>query len=106
MTNLETLADERQRIKTDERKLLGALSEVRGKLDATRTELQESRKTRDELNETVRAIKKTRDNLRDKAKQNITKLKTLKKTAPKHLQTVRAEHEIQQPEWQGQASPL
>src|SRR2546430_703375 len=96
MTNLETLADERQRIKTDERKLLGALSEVRSKLDTTRTELQESRKTRDELNETVRALKKTRDNLRDKAKQNITKLRTLQKTAPKLLQTVTTEHEIKQ----------
>ena len=106
MTNLETLADERQRIKTDERKLLGALSEVRGKLDATRTELQESRKTRDELNETVRALKKTRDNLRDKAKQNITKLKTLQKTAPKLLQSVTAEHELQQLEWHVQSAPL
>src|SRR3989442_5792444 len=106
MTNLETLADERQRIKTDERKLLGALSEVRSKLDATRTELQESRKTRDELNETVRALKKTRDNLRDKAKQNITQLKTLQKTAPKLLQSVTAEHELQQLEWQVQSAPL
>src|SRR3989442_11274493 len=106
MTNLETLADERQRIKIDERKLLGALSEARSKLDSTRTELQESRKTRDELNETVRALKKTRDNLRDKAKQNITKLKTLQKTAPKLLQSVTAEHELQQLEWQGKTTPL
>src|SRR2546425_6091845 len=106
MTNLDTLADERQRIKTDEKKLLGALSEVRGKLDKIRTELQESRKTRDELNETVRALKKTRDNLRDKARQNITKLKTLQKTAPKLLQSVTAEHELQQLEWQGQTAPL
>src|SRR5256712_2733040 len=105
MTNLDTLADERQRIKTDEKKLLGALSEVRGKLDKTRTELQESRKTRDELNETVRALKKTRDNLRDKARQNITKLKTLQKTAPKLLQSVTAEHELQQLEWQGKNAP-
>src|SRR6266536_3468823 len=106
MTNLETLADERQRIKTDERKLLGALSEVRSKLDTTRKELQESRKTRDELNETVRALKKTRDNLRDKAKQNIAKLRTLQKTAPKLLQSVTAEHELQQLEWQVQSAPL
>src|SRR3989441_12872007 len=105
MTNLDTLADERQRIKTDERKLLGALAEARSKLDKTRTELQESRKTRDELNETVRALKKTRDNLRDKARQNITKLKTLQKTAPKLLQSVTAEHELQQLEWQGQIAP-
>src|SRR5438477_12953637 len=106
MTNLETLADERQRIKTDERKLLGALSEVRSKLDATRTELQESRKTRDELNETVRALKKTRDNLRDKAKRNITYLNSLQKTAPKLTQSVTAEHELQQRECQVQAAPL
>src|SRR2546428_6457373 len=106
MTNLDTLADERQRIKTDERKLLGALAEARSKLDKTRTELQESRKTRDELNETVRALKKTRDNLRDKARQDITKLKTLQKTAPKLLQSVTAEHELQQLEWQGQYAPL
>jgi uncharacterized coiled-coil DUF342 family protein len=106
MTNLDTLADERQRIKTDERKLLGALAEARSKLDKTRTELQESRKTRDELNETVRALKKTRDNLRDKARQNITKLKTLQKTAPKLLQSVTAEHELQQLEWQVQSAPL
>src|SRR5256712_6843641 len=106
MTNLDTLADERQRIKTDERKLLGALAEARSKLDKTRTELQESRKTRDELNETVRALKKTRDNLRDKARQNITKLKTLQKTAPKLLQSVTSEHELQQLEWQGQSPPL
>src|SRR2546425_1910180 len=105
MTNLDTLADERQRIKTDERKLLGALAEARSKLDKTRTELQESRKTRDELNETVRALKKTRDNLRDKARQNITKLKTLQKTAPKLLQSVTSEHELQQLEWQVQAAP-
>ena len=106
MTNLDTLADERQRIKTDERKLLGALAEARSKLDKTRTELQESRKTRDELNETVRALKKTRDNLRDKAGQNITKLKTLQRTAPKLLQSVTAEHELQQLEWQVQSAPL
>src|SRR3989442_4593883 len=106
MTNLDTLADERQRIKTDEKKLLGALAEARSKLDKTRTELQESRKTRDELNETVRALKKTRDNLRDKARQNITKLKTLQKTAPKLLQSVTAEHELQQLEWQGQNPPI
>src|SRR3989441_7614337 len=105
MTNLDTLADERQRIKTDERKLLGALAEARSKLDKTRTELQASRKTRDELNETVRALKKTRDNLRDKARQNITKLKTLQKTSPKLLQSVTAEHELQQLEWQGQTAP-
>src|SRR3989442_11105910 len=105
MTNLDTLADERQRIKTDERKLLGELSEVREKLDKTRNELQESRKTRDDLNETVRALKKTRDNLRDKARQNITKLKTLQKTAPKLLASVTAEHELQQLEWQGQTPP-
>src|SRR3989442_14121778 len=101
MTNLDTLADERQRIKTDERKLLGALAEARSKLDKTRTELQASRKTRDELNETVRALKKTRDNLRDKARQNITKVKTLQKTSPKLLQSVTAEHELQQLEWHG-----
>src|SRR2546426_9137581 len=106
MTNLDTLADERQRIKTDERKLLGEFSEIRGKLDKTRSELQESRKIRDELNETVRALKKTRDNLRDKARQNITKLKTLQKTAPKLLTSVTAEHELQQLEWQGQTVPL
>ncbi len=106
MTNLDTLADERQRIKTDERKLLGQLSEAREKLDKTRTELQESRKIRDDLNETVRALKKTRDNLRDKARQNITKLKTLQKTAPKLLVSVTAEHELQQLEWQVQAVPL
>src|SRR2546425_1903282 len=106
MTNLDTLADERQRIKTDERKLIGALAEARSKLDKTRTELQESRKTRDDLNETVRALKKTRDNLRDKARQNITKLKTLQKTAPKLLQSVTAEHELQQLEWQVQSAPL
>src|SRR2546425_12608768 len=106
MTNLDTLADERQRIKTDERKLLGEFSEIRRKLDKTRSELQESRKIRDELNETVRALKKTRDNLRDKSRQNITKHKTLQKTAPKLLTSVTAEHELQQLEWQGQTPPL
>ena len=106
MTNLDTLADERQRIKTEERKLLGQLAEVREKLDRTRTELQEGRKTRDELNETVRALKKTRDNLRDKARQNVTRLKTLQKTAPKLLASVTAEHELQQLEWQVQSAPL
>src|SRR3989441_4541044 len=106
MTNLDTLADERKRIKTDQRKLLGALAEARSKLDKTRTELQESGKPRDELNETVRALKKPRDNLRDKARQNITKLKTLQKPAPKLLQSVTAEHELQQLEWQVQSSPL
>src|SRR3989449_11214600 len=105
MTNLETLADQLRRIKIDDRKLLGALSEARSKLDSTRAELQESRKTHDELNETVRALKKTRDSLRDKAKQNITKLKTLQKTAPKLLQSVTAEHELQQLEWQAQSAP-
>src|SRR5260370_41846613 len=98
MTNLDTLADERQRIKTDERKLLGQLSEAREKLDKTRTELQENRKIRDDLNETARALKKTRDNLRDKARQNITKHKTLQKTAPKRLGSFTAKHELKQPE--------
>jgi uncharacterized coiled-coil DUF342 family protein len=106
MTNLDTLADERQRIKTDERKLLATLAEARDKLDKTRNELQESRKIRDDLNETVRALKKTRDNHRDKARQNITKLKTLQKTSPKTLAAVTAEHELQQLEWQVQSAPL
>jgi uncharacterized coiled-coil DUF342 family protein len=106
MTNIDELADERQRIKTDERKLLGALAEVRGKLDKTRTELQERRKTRDGLNETVRALKKTRDTLRDKARTSITRLKTLQKTSPKILQAVTAEHELQQLEWQVQTAPM
>jgi len=106
MTNLDTLADERQRIKTDERKLLGALAEVRGKLDKTRSELLEGRKTRDELNETVRALKKTRDTLRDKARANLTKLKTLQKTSPKILAAVTAEHELQELEWQIQTEPF
>lgn len=106
MTNLDTLADERQRIKTDERKLLSEFSEVRAKLDKTREELLESRKTRDELNETVRALKKTRDNLRDKARQNITKLKILQKAAPKLLASVTAEHELQQLEYEVQSTPL
>src|SRR5207245_4592886 len=106
MTNLDTLADERQRIKTDEKKLLGALAEARSKLDKTRTELQEGRKTRDEINETVRALKKTRDNLRDKARQNIAKLKTHQKTAPKLIKSETTEHELQQLEWQEQSTPL
>ncbi|HZY48102.1 MAG TPA: hypothetical protein VFE96_09935 [Candidatus Bathyarchaeia archaeon] len=106
MTNLDTLADERQRIKTDERKILGALSEVGNKLDKTRSQLLESRKTRDELNETVRALKKTRDGLRDKARESITKLKSLQLTSPKILQAVTDEHELQQLEWQVQTAPL
>lgn len=106
MSNIDSLAEERQRIKNEERKLLGALSEVRGKLDKTRAELLERRKTRDELNETVRALKKTRDGLRDEARKNITKLKTLQKTSPKILQAVTAEHELQQLEWMVSTSPL
>ena len=106
MTNIDSLAEERERIKNEERKLLGALAEVRGKLDKTRSELLESRKTRDELNETVRALKKTRDGLRDAARKNITKLKTLQKTSPKLLQAVTAEHDLQQLEWDVQTSPL
>ena len=106
MTNIDSLAEERERIKNEERKLLGALAEVRGKLDKTRTELLESRKTRDELNETVRALKKTRDGLRDDARKNITKLKMLQKTSPKLLQAVTAEHDLQQLEWDVQTSPL
>ena len=106
MTNIDSLAEERQRIKNEERKLLGALSEARGKLDKTRAELQEKRKTRDDLNETVRALKKTRDGLRDEARKNITKLKTLQKTSPKLLQAVTAEHDLQELEWQVQTAPL
>ena len=106
MTNIDTLEEERQRIRNEERKLLGALAEVRGKLDKTRTELLASRKTRDDLNETVRALKKTRYGLRDEARKNITKLKTLQKTSPKLLQAVTAEHDLQQLEWDVQTEPL
>lgn len=106
MTGVDVLADERDRLRIEEREIIDQMRESRSKLAKVRTELQSLRKNRDELNETVRALKKDRDELRNAARTSITKLKGLRKVSGRTFEGVRAEHEMAQLEWKIQTAPL
>src|SRR6266849_6804863 len=60
MESLEELADQRDQLKEEERKILTELGGTRAKVTKLRDELHTLRKNRDDLNETVKALKKTR----------------------------------------------
>jgi len=106
LDSLEELADERDRLRDEERKILSDMAETRTKIGKLRTELQTLRKTRDELNETVRALKKTRDQLRDSSKQSLASLRDLAKRTRGSDEGSRAEREMAELEWEIQTSLL
>ena len=100
------MADERDNLRLEAREILDQTRETGTKLVKLRAELQILRKTRDELNETVKALKKNRDQLRDSAKKNITTLKGLRKSSVRTMEGVQAQHEMARLEWQVQTAPL
>jgi len=106
MESLDELADERDRLKEEEKTILGSISEIREKLAKVRPELQELRKTRDELNETVRALKKSRDELRDSSRKSLVSLRELVKLTRGTDEGSRAEKEFADLEWKIQTSTL
>ena len=106
MDILTALADERDKLRLEERELTDQMRETRAKLAKLRPEIQSLRKNRDDLNETVKALKKNRDELRDAAKKNIAKLKGLRKISGRTMEGVQAEHEMAQLEWQVQTASL
>ncbi len=106
MESLDQLADERDRLKEEEKSILSSIDQIRAKLAKVRPELQELRKTRDELNETVRALKKSRDELRDSSKQSLVSLRELVKLTRGTDEGPRAEKEFADLEWKIQTSIL
>ena len=106
MESLEQLADERDRLKEEERKIFSELVETRAKIAKLRPELQSLRKIRDGLNETVRALKKTRDELRDSSRRSLTSLRDAVKLTRGTDEGSRAEREMADLEWQIQTSTL
>ncbi len=106
MSSIDDLADERQRLKIEQRKILDLLNETKTKLRTVRDELQNLRKARDGLNDTVRALKQTRDDLRDRSRHDLTTLREqLRKMADRPHASL-AEHELAQLEWKVQTDPL
>jgi len=106
LDSLEELADERDRLREEERRILSDLAETRTKMAKLRPQLQELRKTRDELNETVRALKKTRDELRDSSRRSLVSLRELVKLTHGTDEGSRAEREMAELEWKIQTSTL
>lgn len=106
MDSLQQLAEERDRLRQEERKILDEVRETRSKIATVRTELQTLRKTRDELNETVKALKMSRDQLRDSAKRSLANLRTFGRLGRESGEGSRAEREMAQLEWKVQTSPL
>ncbi len=106
MSSIDDLADERQQLRIDQRKILDQLSDTKTKLRTVRDELQNLRKSRDGLNDTVRALKQTRDNLRDQSKTNLATLRELLKKMSNRPHASLAEKELAQLEWKVQTSPL
>lgn len=106
MSNIEDLADEGQRLRIQQRKILDQLNETKTKIRTIRNHLQNLRKVRDGLNDTVRALKQTRDDLRDKSKRDLAALREqLKKMADRPHASL-AERELAQLEWKVQTDPF
>ncbi len=106
LDNLDELADERDKLRVQEREALDHLNDTRAKLSRVRTELQNLRRTRDELNETVKALKKNRDELRDAARKNIAPLRDIHKVSKNLREGTQAQRELTELEWKIQTSPL
>jgi uncharacterized coiled-coil DUF342 family protein len=106
MGKLDELDDERQRLRIELRTSLDKLNETRTKLAKVREELQALRKTRDGLNDTVRALKQQRDRIRDASKEKLTALRELLKKMSDRPHASIAEKELASLEWQVQTSPL
>ncbi len=106
LENLDELADERDRLRVQEREALDRLNDSRAKLSRVRIELQNLRKTRDELNETVKALKKSRDELRESARKSLASLKDIHKVSKNLREGTQAQHELTELEWKIQTSSL
>lgn len=106
MSSIDDLADERQRLRIQQRKILDKLNETKAKIRTVRETLQNLRTARDGLNDTVRALKQTRDNLRDQSKRDLAALREqLKKMADRPHASL-AERELAQLDWRVQTEPL
>ncbi len=106
MSSFDDLDDERQRLRTELRKILDQLSDTKEKIRTVREELQNLRKTRDGLNDTIRALKQTRDGLRDRSKTNLEILRELLKKMSDRPHASLAEKKLAELEWKVQTSAL
>ena len=106
MSSIDDLADEREQLRIEQRKILDKLNDTKTKVRTVRDELQNLRKTRDGLNDTVRALKQTRDGLRDRSKTNLETLRELLKKMSDRPHASLAEKELARLEWKVQTSRL
>jgi uncharacterized coiled-coil DUF342 family protein len=106
LDNLEDLADERDRLQEEERRILSELGETRAKIAKLRPDLQSLRKNRDDLNETVKALKKAREELRDSSRRSLAKLRDSLKLSRGVDEGSRAEKMMADLEWEIQTSSL
>lgn len=106
MSSIDELADERQRLRIEQRKVLDQLDDTTTKLRDVRDELRNLRRARDGLNDTVRALKQTRDNLRDQSKRDLATLRELLRKMTDRPHASLAERELADLEWKVQTAPL
>ncbi len=106
MESLEELADQRDQLKEEERKILAELGGTQAKATKLRDELHTLRKNRDDLNETVKALKKTRDELRDSSRESLSKLREIVNLTKGTDEGSRAERKMADLEWEIQTSTL
>ncbi len=97
---------ERNRLRDEERAIVQQLRELRPRLQELRGQLQEHRDKRDQLNETIKLLKKERDELRNKAKDRIEQFTEIRKSTPGGRRAVVAEKELAALEWKVQTSIL
>ena len=100
------MEEERDRLREEERSLVQSLRDLSSKLKDVRVELSDNRDKRDQLNETIRLLKKERDELRSKAKQGIENFVETRKSTPGGRQAAQAEKELASLEWKVQTTPF
>ena len=106
MSSIDDLADQREQLMIEQRKVLDQLNGTKTKLRTVRDELQNLRKTRDGLNDTVRALKQSRDGLRERSKTSLVTLRELLNKMSDRPHASLAEKELARLEWKVQTSPL
>ncbi len=97
---------ERNKLRDEERSIVQQLRELRPRLQELRTQLQDHRDKRDQLNETIKVLKKERDELRNRAREHIQQFTEVRKSTPSGRRAVAAEKELAALEWKVQTSIL
>jgi uncharacterized coiled-coil DUF342 family protein len=103
---IDKLADERDSLRTAQRRVLDELNQTRTKVRTIRDELQKLRKQRDDLNDNVRELKKTRSLLQTESRQELTILHQLLRKMADRPHASLAEKELADLEWKFQTESL